>query len=140
MEVAQDIVKKIFTGINFKDILNDLIKEIEMRNYMITRISNIDNILDRSNSGTGAYVIFRHYKIVEFCNLESCSQLISSDLLAGVFMPVRFVVYQRLEDDKIYIAFLKPTAFANLFNSKKIKDLAGILEKDMHDVLEEIVF
>ena len=55
-------------------------------------------------------------------------------------MPVRFIVYQRLEDDKICIAFLKPTAFANLFNSKKIKDLAGILEKDMHDVLEEIVF
>ena len=140
MEVAKDIVKKFFSGINFKDILNDLIKEIEMRNYMITRISNIDNILDRSNSGTGTYVKFRYYKIVEFCNLESCSQLISSDLLAGVFMPLRFVVYQRLEDDKIYIAFLKPTAFANLFNSKKIKDLAGILEKDMHDVLEEIVF
>ena len=47
MEVAQDIVKKFFTGINFEDILNDLIKEIEMRNYMITRISNIDNILGK---------------------------------------------------------------------------------------------
>ena len=140
MEVAQDIVKKNFTGIDFKDILNDLIKEIEMRNYMITRISNIDNILDRSNSDSGTEVKFRHYKIVEFCNLESCSQLISSDLLAGVFMPVRFIVYQRIEEDKIYIAFLKPTAFANLFNSKKIKDLAEILEQDMHDVLEEIVF
>ena len=140
MEVAQDIVKKFFSGIDFKDILNDLIKEIEMRNYMITRISNIDNILDRGNSDSGTDVKFRSYKIVEFCNLESCSQLISSDLLAGVFMPVRFIVYQRIEEDKIYIAFLKPTAFANLFNSKKIKDLAEILEQDMHDVLEEIVF
>ena len=99
MEVAQDIVKKSFTGINFKDILNDLIKEIEMRNYMITRISNIDNILDHSNSGTGTDVKFRYYKIVEFCNLESCSQIISFNLLAGVFMPVKFVVYQPAGED-----------------------------------------
>ncbi len=140
MEVAQDIVKKIFTGINFKDILNDLIKEIEMRNYMITRISNIDNILDHSNSGTGTDVKFRYYKIVEFCNLESCNQLISSNLLAGVFMPVKFVVYQLAGEDRIFISFLRPTAFARLFNSKKMIRIAKILEQDMHEVLEEIIF
>ena len=140
MEVPQDIVKKIFTGINFKDILNDLIKEIEMRNYMITRISNIDNILDRSNSGTGTDVKFRYYKIVEFCNLESCSQIISSNLLAGVFMPVKFVVYQQAGEDQIFISFLRPTAFASLFNSKKMIRIAKILEQDMHEVLEEIIF
>jgi len=140
MEVAQDIVKKNFTGIDFKDILNDLIKEIEMRNYMITRISNIDNILDRSNSGTGTDVKFRYYKIVEFCNLESCSQIISSNLLAGVFMPVKFVVYQPAGEDQIFISFLRPTAFARLFNSKKMIRIAKILEQDMHEVLEEIIF
>ena len=37
MEVAQDIVKIVFMGKNFKDLLDDLIKEIEVRNYLITR-------------------------------------------------------------------------------------------------------
>ena len=140
MEVAQDIVKKVFSGIKFNDILDDLIKEIEMRNYLITRISNIDNILERRTSSIGTEVKFSHYKIVEFCNLESCSELISSNLLVGVFMPVKFVVYQLVGEKLINIAFLKPTAFAFLFNSKEMTDVAQILENDMYDVLEEIDF
>ena len=140
MEVAQDIVKTVFSGINFNDILDDLIKEIEMRNYLITRISNIDNILERRTSSIGTEVKFGHYKIVEFCNLESCSELISSNLLVGVFMPVKFVVYQLVGEKLINIAFLKPTAFAFLFNSKEMTDVAQILENDMYDVLEEIDF
>ena len=66
MAVAQDIVKKVFSDFNFKDILDDLTKAIEMRNYLITRISNIDNILDRHTPSIGTKVKFRYYKIVEF--------------------------------------------------------------------------
>ena len=84
MEVAQDIVKKVFTGKNFKDLLDDLIKEIEVRNYLITRISNMDNIHKRYSQGIAKEIDFQHYKIVEFCNLESCSGLISSNFLAGI--------------------------------------------------------
>jgi uncharacterized protein (DUF302 family) len=140
MEVAQDIVRKSFSGIKFNDILDDLIKEIEMRNYLITRISNIDNILERRTPSIGADLKFSHYKIVEFCNLESCSQLISANLLVGVFMPVKFVVYQLVGEKRIHLAFLKPTAFAYLFNSKEMTDIALILENDMYDVLEELDF
>ena len=71
MEVAQDIVKIVFTGKNFKDLLDDLIKEIEVRNYLITRINNIDNIHKRYSQGIAQDIDFQHYKIVEFCNLES---------------------------------------------------------------------
>ncbi len=140
MEVAQDIVKKVFTGKNFKDLLDDLIKEIEVRNYLIKRISNIDNIHKRYSQGIAPDIDFQHYKIVEFCNLESCSGLISSNFLAGVFMPVRFVVFQRFEQEEINIAFLKPTSFARLFNSNKMMNYAKSLEQDMNYVLEEIDF
>ena len=140
MEVAQDIVKKVFMGKNFKDLLDDLIKEIEVRNYLIKRISNIDNIHKRYSQGIAPDIDFQHYKIVEFCNLESCSGLISSNFLAGVFMPVRFVVFQRFEQEEINIGFLKPTSFARLFNSNKMMNFAKSLEQDMNYVLEEIVF
>ncbi|MBC8259444.1 MAG: DUF302 domain-containing protein [SAR324 cluster bacterium] len=140
MEVAQDIVRKEFAGISFKVILEDLIQEIMVRNYLITRVSNIDNIHKRHSQGVAPDVDFQHYKIVEFCNLESCSELISSNLLAGVFMPVRFAAFQRFEREEIIIAFLKPTAFAGLFNSKKMFRIAEKLEQDMYDVLEELDF
>ena len=140
MKVSEDIVTRVFSGIDFEEILDYLIQEVKIRNYLITRVSNIDNIHDRLNLETNKNVGFKFYKIVEFCNLENCSQLISSNLLAGVFMPVKFIVYQPVAEEQIYISFLRPTSFAHLFNSKKMIRIAKILEQDMYEVLEEIVF
>ena len=140
MKVSEDIVTRVFSGMNFEEILDYLIQEVKIRNYLITRVSNIDNIHDRFNLETNKNVGFKFYKIVEFCNLENCSQLISTNLLAGVFMPVKFIVYQPVEKKKIYISFLRPTAFARLFNSKKMTGIAKIIENDMYEVLEEINF
>ena len=108
-----------------------MIQEVKARNYVITRINNIDNIHDRLNEDAAKKLKFKFYKIVEFCNLESCSQLISTDLTAGVFMPVKFAVYQADNKEKVIISFLKPTAFASIFNSDGMKRIAEILEKQM---------
>ena len=140
MNVSEDIVTRVFQRINFEEILDYLIQEVKIRNYLITRVSNIDNIHDRLILETNKNVGFKFYKIVEFCNLENCSQLISSNLLAGVFMPVKFIVYQPVVEKQIYISFLRPTAFARLFNSKKMTGIAKIIENDMYEVLEEIIF
>ena len=140
MEISQDIVRATFEDRSPEHLLEDLVGELEVRNYRIARINNIDNVLERELPEGYPGHTFRFYKIVEFCNLNECSQLISANLLAGVFMPVRFIVFQHQGEAQTQLAFLKPTAFANLFNSKEIKDLAEILEQDMHDVLEEIVF
>ncbi len=140
MKIDRDIVRKAYQAKNFDELLEDLVQEVELRNYRITRINNIDNIHDRRKLLGRIKVGFRHYKIVEFCNLNSCSELISSNLLAGVFMPVRFIVYQRPDESRIHIAFLKPTAFARLFDSESLTRVALELEKDMNDVLEEIDF
>ena len=125
---------------DFDDLLGDLVKEIELRNYEITRISNIDNILTRKVAAGPRHIGFRRFKIVAFCNLESCSALISWNLLAGVFMPVRFIIYQEPEDNGVQIAFLKPTAFARLFDSGPLERVAAALEKDMDGILEEVAF
>jgi len=77
---------------------------------------------------------------VEFCNLESCSQLISTDLTVGVFMPVKFAVYQADNKEQVFVSFLKPTAFASIFNSERMMRIAEILEKDMYEILDEIIF
>ena len=140
MDVSKDIVTKQFTGIEFDEVLEYLIEEVKARNYLITRINNIDNIHERLNEKTASEVRFKFYKIVEFCNLESCSQLISTDLKAGVFMPVKFAVYQSDNHEQVFISFLKPTSFASIFNSERMTRFAEILEKDMYDILDEIIF
>ena len=43
MKISEDIVTKVFSGMQFDDVLDDLTNEIKSRNYLITRINNIDN-------------------------------------------------------------------------------------------------
>ena len=137
----QDIVKRSYATDDFDQFLGDLVTEIEARNYRITRINHIDNIFDRQEAGIEITARFRHYKIVEFCNLNSCSELISADLLSGVFMPVRYAVYQTEEEENVaHVAFLNPNAFARLFDSASLNQVADELSKDMNDVLEEMAF
>ena len=140
MDVSEDIVTRNFSGMKFDEVLEYLIQEVKARNYIITRINNIDKIHDRLNGDNAKKLEFKFYKIVEFCNLESCSQLNSTDLTAGVFMPVKFVVYQADNKGQVFISFLKPTAFASIFNSDGMKRIAEILEKDMYEILDEIIF
>ena len=140
MNITQDIVDRQFETDNFDVLLNDLVTEIQALNYSVTRISHIDNIYDRRAAGIDVSIGFKRYKIVEFCNLNNCSELISADLRAGVFMPVRFVVYQQIDESITHIAFLKPTAFAALFKSELLTQVALQIEEDMTRVLAELDF
>ena len=138
MNVDRDIVDRQFQAESFNVLLQDLVAEIEALNYSITRISHIDNIHDRRAAGIDVNIAFKHYKIVEFCNLNNCSELISADLYAGVFMPVRFVVYQGLDEPGMHIVFLKPTSFAAIFKSDVLTQVALQIERDMTYVLAEL--
>ena len=140
MNIDGDIVTKSFEIEDFDHLLNDLIAEIEVRNYRVTRIYHIDNVLDQKERGLSTEMSFKHYKIVEFCNLNSCAEMMSSDTLAGVFMPVKFIAYKGVDDSKTHVSFLRPTSFARLFGDKNVMDIAVRLEKDMDDVLEEIAY
>ena len=140
MIIDEDVVTKSYDVDDFDDLLGDLLSEIEVRNYRITRINHIDNVLDQQERGLSTKMRFTHYKIVEFCNLNSCAEMVSADMLAGVFMPVKFIAYQGVDDPKAYVSFLRPTRFAVLFSAKGVMDIAVDLEKDMDDVLEEIAY
>lgn len=140
IDASEDIVTRTFESESFESLLDDLSREIEFHNYRVTRIYDIDNIFAQPERGVGATITFERYKIVEFCNLGSCAELISQDLRAGVFMPVRFAVYRKAGAADASISFLKPSAFARRFDSPRLAALANDLERDMTDVLDEMGF
>ena len=140
IDAGEDIVTRTFEYESFDELLDDLAKEIEVRNYRVTRIYDIDNIFEQPERGIDATLAFERYKIVEFCNLGSCAELISQDLRAGVFMPVRFVVYRKAGAPDVSISFLKPSAFARRFDSPRLTALAADLQRDMTDVVDELGF
>ena len=59
MDVSEDIVTRNFSGMNFDEVLEYLIQEVKARNYLITRINNIDNIHDRLNGAAPINVKFK---------------------------------------------------------------------------------
>ena len=140
MNVDGDIVTRSFEVRDFDDLVDDLVAELEVRNYRVTRINHIDNVLDQEERGLSSRMTFKHYKIVEFCNLNSCAEMMSASPLAGVFMPVKFIVYQGVDDRKAHVSFLRPTSFAALFHSPGVMEIATELEKDMSDVLQETAY
>ena len=140
INVGEDIVTETFEPESFDSLLDDLTKEIEVRNYRVTRIYDIDNVFEQTERALTYTIPFERYKIVEFCNLGSCVELISKKLLAGVFMPLRFIVYQETGADLASIAFLRPSAFARPFDSPSLAATAAELERDMTDVLDDMAF
>lgn len=140
MIIDEAVVTRSYDVDDFDDLLNDLTAEIEVRNYRVTRINHIDNVLEQKERGLSTRMSFKHYKIIEFCNLNSCAEMMSADMRSGVFMPVKFIAYQGVNDRRAYVSFLRPTSFAVLFSAEGVMDIAVALEKDMEDVLEEIAY
>ena len=138
MNLGKEILQYHSRSITPGDLLDDLLGELKLRNYSVTRINNIDNVFERENTLPGS-LNFSFYKIVEFCNLGSCSRIISADLLSGVFMPARFLVFQEEGKEGVVLAFLKPTAFAAIFESSEMMKLAESMEKDMLEISEELI-
>ena len=140
MDANRDIVTASFPGLKFDELMDNLTKATQLQNYRVTKIVNVDNIQMRENMVENVVIGFKHYKIVEICNLFNCNDVISADLRAGVFMPVRFAVYQKSDKEPVRVSYLKPTAFAGLFESKKVMEAAIILDRDMETVIEEAGF
>jgi len=138
MNIDGDIATRSYDVEDFDDLLNDLVAEIEVRNYRVTRVNHIDNVLEQTERGLSTRMRFKHYKIVEFCNLNSCAEMMSADMLSGVFMPVKFIAYQSVDDQHASVSFLRPTRFAALFSAPGVMTVAEELERDMDEVLDEL--
>jgi uncharacterized protein (DUF302 family) len=138
MDVDKDIVTVRLTGESFEEVMEDLEKEIQLKNYRVVKIVNVDNIKMRTNLVKDLKIGFKKYKIIEICNLFTCNDIISADLRAGVFMPQRFAVYERLDVEDIFVSYLKPTAVARLFTSKQMNKAAERMEKDMEEIVDAL--
>lgn len=138
MGISSDIETVEFEDKDFDDLLDDLLKEIEFKNYRIFKIANVDNIKERIGVIENLKIAYTHYKIVEFCNLFTCNAMVTADPRAGVFLPQRFAVYQPTGEKTIYVSYLKPTAIARFLGSEEMMKVAKTIDKDMSDVAAAI--
>ncbi len=133
-----DIITREFEQTDFKEFIFDLQKEIQQMNYRITRVMNIDHVKDVQAMIKGLKIAFSVYKIVEFCNIISCNEIISADLESGVLFPQKFAVYRPLGVSTIHVSFLKPTAIAGIFGKKEMTKTARKMEEEMLEILDNM--
>ncbi len=138
MNPDSDIVTVEFDGIDIDELVGDIVKEIEMANYKLLKISHIDNIKERIGMKKGLKMEFRYYKIIEFCNLFTCGEMVMADFRAGVFVPQRYAVYQPLDENTIYVSYLKPTAIAKFFGSSRMMKVSEEIEEVMDGILASL--
>ena len=59
MDISEDIVTRKFSGMSFDEVFEYLVQEVKDRNYLITRINNIDNIHERLNGDVAKNLKFK---------------------------------------------------------------------------------
>lgn len=138
MDAGSDIVTHEFEDSEFDDLLDDLVKEIELANYRVLKVAHVDNIKERLDIVRDLKVVYSHYKIIEFCNLFTCSEMAAADGRAGVFLPQRFALYKYVDEETIYLSYLKPTAVARFLDSKEMMKTAKKLDEEMNDVIKAV--
>lgn len=134
-----DIITREFKEADFEEFIFDLQKEIQQMNYRITRVMNIGHVKDVKAMIKGLKIAFTDYKIVEFCNIISCNEIISADLESGVLFPQKFAVYRPLGASAIHVSFLKPTAIARIFGKKEMMKTTRKMEDEMLEILDNMV-
>jgi uncharacterized protein (DUF302 family) len=135
IDVVSDIVVTPFKGIKYEELIENLGKQAQLKNYRVTKIVNVDHIKEEKDLLKDISIGYENYKIVEICNLVNCNEIISSDLNAGVFMPVRFAVYQPSGENTIFVSYLKPTSFSALFGSARMNKVASRMANDMNEIV-----
>ena len=138
MDAESDIVTHEFDEYEFDDLLDSLVKEIELANYRIVKIASVDNIKERVGIVKDLKIAYTYYKIIEFCNLFTCSEMAAADGRAGVFLPQRFALYKPVDETTIYLSYLKPSAVARFFGSDRMMKTAKKLDEEMNDVIEAV--
>ena len=57
MDIQQDVVEAVVDSVSPEDVLDDLLGELKVRNYRISRINSIDNIFEREESSSSLSLI-----------------------------------------------------------------------------------
>lgn len=76
------------------------------------------------------------FHVLEVCNPNIAKQFISSDMLAGYFMPCRVVVYEK--DGITHMGLVKPSALLGLVNDELPKKAQGV-EEELIAALQEAI-
>jgi uncharacterized protein (DUF302 family) len=124
----------------FDDVMTTLQEAIKRRNYVITGINNMDDILARRSADIGGPALeYERYRIVGFCNLTFADEGVRRNPNVGVFLPCRALVYRARGATETTVVAVRPTFLIPALGGAGMKELMERAEADILAILEEVV-
>ncbi len=75
------------------------------------------------------------YRILEVCNPQEASRVLSANLHVGYFLPCKIVVYE--EDGKTKIGLPRPTVLLEILGDDRLQETARRLETVLQEAIDE---
>jgi uncharacterized protein (DUF302 family) len=121
---------KIETAKGFEEVCRDLEKAVVNNKFGVMAIHNLNETMKKKG------VEFNHpCRIFEVCNPNQAKKVLERNMDLSSFLPCRISVF--VEEDRVSLATLKPTAIVSMFSLPELKQTAQEVEDTLVKIMNE---
>lgn len=125
-----DIIYSITVNKDFEAVVGEVRDAIIDRNFKITR----ENEISKGMTERGAEMY--NYKIIEFCNLTLCGDMLKKEPDMGAFMPTGITIYAKGKQTVLITKRL--SALLSAFKDTKVKAEVEKIDKEVFEIMEAV--
>ncbi len=118
----------IVSSKNFDATVEDLITAIEKNQFKVLHVHDVRATLAAKKIELG------NYKIIEFCRAPAAKRVLDADLLIGLFLPCRAIVFEK--DGKVQIAAMSPKLISQFFPDASLGDLPESVDTEIASIIQ----
>ncbi len=125
-----DIIYSITVNKDFEAVVGEVRDAIIDRNFKITRENEISKGMKERE------IDMYDYKIIEFCNLTLCGDMLKKEPDMGAFMPTGITIYAKGKQTVLVTKRL--SYMLNAFPNTEVKKEVEKLEKEVFEIMESV--
>jgi uncharacterized protein (DUF302 family) len=126
----EEITYSITVSKDFETVVGEIRDAIIDRNFKITR----ENEISKGMTERGAEMF--SYKIIEFCNLTLCGDMLKKEPDMGAFMPTGITVYAK--GKQTVLATKRLSYMLNAFENTKVRQEVEKIDKEVFEIMEAV--
>jgi len=121
----------------FERVVENVKAAAAVKNFPTNNVRDYEKTFgERIRQLGGGTMPFRHYRIIEFCNVMLAMRTLSEDLRMGVFMPCRMVVFAREENGPVTLVTVNPHFMVAVMENPALKPMAAEVEAVIETIFE----
>lgn len=126
----EDIIYSVTVNKDFETVVGEVRDAIIDRNFKITR----ENEISKGMTERGAEMF--SYKIIEFCNLTLCGDMLKKEPDMGAFMPTGITIYAKGKQTVLIAKRL--SALLSAFKDTKVRAEVEKIDKEVFEIMEAL--